>query len=282
MIEVSVVVPFYKNIGWLKTSLSSVLSQTFQNYEILVINDGSKEDLSFVNELDNHKRIKVITQKNGGPASARNRGIESAKGRYVAFLDSDDYWESEKLEKQIEFMKQNNYICSHHHYRMFYDDNTKPPRIIKVEKNINYINSFKSSHMQTSCVIVDRKFIIDNNIKFPLEKRFGQDFSFFIQIAKLTDINLLEECLGNFRIHGKNAGFRPSVQLKEKAYNYKHYILKDEYLSANLASRVVFGYKLCYYLTPIYNRLEKFSNSYKISEMLAGIFYSIPYLLIKT
>ena len=102
--EVSAVIPFYRNVGWLCEAVESVLAQDLGDVEIIVVNDGSPEDVSEL--LDRFGgRIRYFEKENGGAASARNAGLEQARGKYIAFLDSDDLWTPEKLSVQLKKMK---------------------------------------------------------------------------------------------------------------------------------------------------------------------------------
>ncbi len=98
---VSIVIPAYNAAQTIKTTVRSVFDQTVQDFEILIVDDGSKDKTIGVAESIGDSRIKVISQVNGGASSARNRGIKEAKGEYVAFLDADDLWMPNKLESQL-------------------------------------------------------------------------------------------------------------------------------------------------------------------------------------
>lgn len=98
---ISVIIPTYNNAQFIRDAIDSVLSQTYKNYEILVIDDGSTDNTKEIIEKYNGKRIKYIYQENKGLAAARNTGIKASTGELVAFLDSDDMWLPEKLERQI-------------------------------------------------------------------------------------------------------------------------------------------------------------------------------------
>ena len=103
---VSVVMPVYNVRAYIEQAVSSVLSQTYEDYELLIIDDESPDDsIAFVEGRFSDSRIKIIRQKNRGLAGARNTGIRSALGTFVAFLDSDDFWQINKLEKHIELME---------------------------------------------------------------------------------------------------------------------------------------------------------------------------------
>ena len=100
---VCVIIPAYNAAGFIRRAVDSVLAQTFQDFELLVVDDGSTDDTRTV--LASYgDRIRLLTKENGGPAAARNHGLRHAQGRYVAFLDSDDYWLPGKLEHQVRLL----------------------------------------------------------------------------------------------------------------------------------------------------------------------------------
>ena len=106
-----IIIPVYNAEKFIGKTIESVLSQTYENWEMLIMNDVSTDNsLAVVSEfVKKDKRIKIVnTEKNVGVVKGRNFLIELACGKYIAFLDSDDYWHSEKLEKQIKFMKEKN------------------------------------------------------------------------------------------------------------------------------------------------------------------------------
>lgn len=103
---VSVVIPAYNAAWCIRKALDSVLSQNFEDYELIVVNDGSRDDTAAVVSTYG-SRVRLIEKPNGGLSSARNAGIAAARGQYVAFLDADDYWLKGKLEKQVYLMQEN-------------------------------------------------------------------------------------------------------------------------------------------------------------------------------
>lgn len=130
---VSIIMPLFETEKYLQETIDSVLNQLYKNWELIIIDDCSN-DSSFKIALDNSKkdeRIKVYKQKNNrGAAEARNKGVKIAQGNYLAFLDSDDIWEKNKLDKQIHFMIENNvyFTCS---YYGKIDENSQSLKIIK-------------------------------------------------------------------------------------------------------------------------------------------------------
>jgi len=105
---VSVIIPVYNNVLYLGEAVESVLKQSYTNYEIIIVDDGSTEDIagSIQQYLDVNENIRYVRQENKGPGPARNAGIRMAKGKWIAFLDADDIWMPEKLEKQITFLRE--------------------------------------------------------------------------------------------------------------------------------------------------------------------------------
>jgi len=99
---VSIIIPAYNRAGFLKEAIKSVLAQTYKNIEVIVVDDGSTDNTPKLVKQFTDKRIIYLRQENKGASSARNKGIESARGNYIAFLDSDDIWLPQKIEKQLE------------------------------------------------------------------------------------------------------------------------------------------------------------------------------------
>lgn len=278
---VSVVIPFHCNKKWLIEALDSVVNQTYKNIEILVINDGSLENIDDI-LVKYGSKLKVIYKENGGPASARNLGIEKSTGKYVSFLDSDDIWMPNKLTKQINEMESKGYIWSQHSYRMFWENRAKT-KIINTEiysGNV-YRDCFISFKIQTSCVVVLRSILFEKNIRFPLKKRYGQDGDFYRQIAKHFPIGSVKGVLSGFRIRGTNAGFRAKVQINSKAKLWKE-IRGDHNILHILPGPVILAYKMSSILSVLLNFLnKKIINKEKYIEMLSKIMYMLPYSVFK-
>ena len=120
MAFVSVIIPYFKKKTFIERTLLSVLNQTFQDFEIILIYDDEiKKNLKLIKKIvGNNPKIKIIeNKKNLGAGLSRNKGIKNSSGSIIAFLDSDDYWVPERLEKQINFMKKNNYKFTFCNYK---------------------------------------------------------------------------------------------------------------------------------------------------------------------
>ncbi len=277
----SVVIPFYSGKTWLISAIESVLTQTYNNVEILVINDGSKEDIS--NLISKYRRkVHFINQNNGGPSKARNTGIQKSKGKYIAFLDSDDIWYPEKLKKQISYMEANKSAWSQHSYLMFWDNSRNEKIVETVQYQGNVLRDcYISLKIQTSTVVVRKDILEEYEIKFPEGKRYGQDMVFFRQLAEYSSLGYVEGVLSKFRIRGNNAGFRSEVQLANRAEVWRD-IRNNKKLVENLPWNVIMAYKLSEYNNQIvYKIIKKLSRVDRNNEGLYKLFYVLPYCLFK-
>ena len=123
---ISVIIPYFKKKEYITATLKSVLSQTYKNLEIIIIyDDKEKKDLKFIEGFINlDKRISlIINEKSLGAGLSRNIGISKSKGKYISFIDADDMWKKDKLELQIKFMKEKNYLISHTNYEIIDKEN---------------------------------------------------------------------------------------------------------------------------------------------------------------
>ena len=104
---VSIIMPAFNAAYFIQESIQSVLAQSFSDFELIVINDGSTDDTSALVQNVKDPRIILIEQENAGVAAARNNGIEVSRGKFIAFLDSDDLWSKTKIEKQVNLLTSN-------------------------------------------------------------------------------------------------------------------------------------------------------------------------------
>ena len=199
---VSIVLPVYNCEKFLEETIKTIQSQTYTNWEALFVNDCSKDKSAEIIKEASTKdsRIKLINLKeNSGAAIARNTGMEEAKGRYIAFLDSDDLWDKEKLEKQLKFIKEGNYAFTFTSYEFVTEDGTKTGKIVRVPNKINYKQALKNTTIFTSTVIFDAKTLGKELIKMPNVKR-GQDSATWWKVLKQIDYAYgIDEVLSFYR-----------------------------------------------------------------------------------
>ena len=180
---VSIITPAYNAVAYIAETIESVLAQTYTNWEMLIVNDCSKDNTAEIVEsyAKKDKRIKLINLKqNSGAAAARNTAIQNAKGRYIAFLDSDDLWKKEKLQKQIEFMQQNGYAFTCTSYEHFKDAKENIQNQVQIPNSLNYQQALKGNQIGCLTVMLDRKQI--QNIHFTKDKH--EDYILWLNILK--------------------------------------------------------------------------------------------------
>ncbi|MFS0725665.1 glycosyltransferase family 2 protein [Paenibacillus sp. 1P07SE] len=278
---VSVVIPYFSHVNWLIEALESVEKQDYDNLEVILVNDGSKDNLEcLLNEFKIN--ITYLFKENGGPSSARNLGMEKSKGKYIAFLDSDDIWLPNKLSTQISFMEKEGYVWSQHSYIMFWENNDRSKIIDTSIYNGNVFRScFISFKVQTSCFIVLKSAIDKNKIYFPLNRRYGQDGDFYRKLAERFPLGTINGVFSKFRIRGTNAGFRAKVQLSDKSLTWEN-IKTNQRVLKMLPFNVKMGYKIASIFSAIINKATNiFRLNEDLVEKISKAFYVIPYLLFK-
>lgn len=202
--KVSIIMPLYNSEKYIKESIESVVNQTYSDWELLICDDCSSDDsLKLVRELQKRFKkydIRVFELKeNKGVVFARNICLQQSRGRYIAFLDSDDIWKKEKLTHQINFMQQNSYYFTVTQYSKI-DGNSKDlNRIIDVETCYN-LKKLLLNGVGNSTVVYDSYGIGKPEIT-PIKKR--NDYLYWINILMKFDINIygIKQNLSSHRIH---------------------------------------------------------------------------------
>lgn len=183
---VSIIIPVYNASRFLEETINSIQEQTYSNWEAIFIDDCSSDNsYNLIKKYQKEdKRIKLIKNKtNSGTAVSRNNGIDHAEGDYLCFLDADDKWHPEKLEKQINFMQELNCEFSFTGYQ-FADEKCNPNgKIVSVPDKINYKQALKNTTIWTSTVMFDMNKLSKEDIRMPNIKR-GQDTATWWKVLK--------------------------------------------------------------------------------------------------
>ena len=198
---VSIITPSFNSSKYIKETVDSVLRQTYENWELIIVDDGSKDSsVNIIQDLTNtDTRIKgFYFDKNIGAAEARNVAIQQAKGKYIAFLDSNDLWELEKLEKQISFMQTEDIAFSFSTYQPMSEDGSKLYSIIHAPKIVTYSAYLKNTIIGCLTVVIDREKAGD--FEMP-NIRSSHDMALWLLIMKRGfDAYGLDENLARYRI----------------------------------------------------------------------------------
>ena len=187
MIQVSIIMPYYNAANYIKETVTAIISQTFEDWDLIIVDDCSPapetaEVLKEVSGMDSRIRI-LKTEMNGGAGVARNVGIKAATGRFLAFCDSDDWWYPTKLEEQIKFMENNQYpfTCS-----WYEDANEKlePYYTMKQAPKQSYKSMIAGCNVGTPGVMIDTQVL---GKKYMPALRRAEDWGLWMMYLKETD-----------------------------------------------------------------------------------------------
>jgi len=182
--KVDIIIPVYNSQKYISKTINSVFRQTYKNWKLIIIDDASTDDTKKILEKiykKNKNKKKIIILKNNinrGQAFSRNRGLKYSKSKFVTFLDSDDFWDKNKLKNQIKFMLRNNYDFTYTDYKIIKNNQIKK---IIVPDFYNYKRFIHNSSINTCSMIIKKKII--KNIYFK-NLRFSEDYFFKCQILR--------------------------------------------------------------------------------------------------
>ena len=194
---VSIITPTYNCGRFIGETIESVLKQTYENWEMIIVDDCSTDNTKEVVESYKDPRIKYLClDKNSGAAVARNKALQLAKGRWIAFLDSDDLWKPEKLERQIKFMKENGYGFSYHEYDEIDEDSKSLGVTISGKKKVGKWEMFACCWPGCLSVMWDAKKIGLIQIE---DIKKNNDSAMWLKAIKKEKCHLLKENLALYR-----------------------------------------------------------------------------------
>ncbi len=260
--KISVIIPTYNRGNLIQNTINSVLNQTFTDWELLVIDDGSTDNTKEIVQefIKKDSRVKYFYEENSGcPSGPRNLGVENAKGEYVAFLDSDDEWFPTKLEKQLDiFTNSKNPKLGVVACYLYIKDN-KTGKIVSKRDTYymgNILNKLlmDTSLMFTSSCIMTKLSILKEVGPFDSRFKVSEDVDMWLRISELGyEFDYVPEYLLNYLVHGSNIYFGNKNFDGEKefiVYIEKHLKLYLEHDST------VLGYY--YYITKQYKQSRKY------------------------
>jgi len=219
-IETSIITPIYNAELFLEGTLQSILEQTYTNWESILINDNSTDNSLKIAEkyakLD--PRFKIINLGTShGAAKARNIGIKAAQGRFIAFLDSDDLWDNDKLKKQINYMLVNKVGFTYTNYSQFGEAPNSDVNIY-APKKVNYSQLLKANYIGCLTVVYDTSE--QGKFYFPLTKK-RHDFALWLTMLKKFDYaHNVDKSLASYRVHGNSLSSN-----KKDAFQSYFYVL---------------------------------------------------------
>ena len=262
---VSIILPTYNRAHTLKKAIDSVLNQTYEDFELIIVDDGSTDNTyNLIKSINDHRIIYVKHEKNKGAAAARNTGIRLAKGRYIAFQDSDDEWYLQKLEKQIKIIESNKQTDIV--YSSFFLIKNGQKLLYPRKKNFKLEGNLRKTFSRHNVVALPTVLIKKECIQKAglFDERFPrfQDWEFFFRLSKYCNFKFIDEPL--VIAHVQNDGITSNSKfLIEGLYLFIEKY-KDELTKSSISA--------------LYRRLavEKFKNGLK-KEALFDIVKSIRF-----
>ena len=245
---VSIITPAFNSEKFIAETIQSVLAQTYQNWELLIVDDCSTDKTAEIISRFQDSRIKYFyNSTNKGSAVSRNIALQKASGRWIAFLDSDDLWHPEKLEKQIEFMRKNNYRFSYTNYCEI--DETSKERGILISGPEVITKKMMTAYCWPGCLTVmyDAEFL---GLMQTADIKINEEYALWIKISQKTNCYLLNENLAKYRRHKGSLTSKSYMKLVKW-----HYIMfrraEDKTVVASLFytfGNLIFGtYKKLFY-----------------------------------
>ena len=262
---VSVIIPTYNSACTITECINSVIGQTYENIEIVVVDDGSTDStVAIVRELSSlsAKKIRLIKQSNGGPSSARNKGIEAVAGSYIAFLDSDDMWYPDKIARQVDVLQKNRSAMLVGCLYSIGDKQVFSHYSSEVENRSLFQLLLKNCFI-TSAVMCRREVLF--HYTFNERQKYSEDYRLWLQLAaKGYTCVLQNEVLTkmNDKPMWGDTGLSAKLWLMEKGElsNYK-FLYDGDYISS-FCYLFVSSVSLCkYFRRVVLSQYRKISNS---------------------
>ena len=239
--KISIITPVYNCEKLIEKTIECVLNQTYKNWEWLLVDDCSPDDSAIIIKkyAKNDNRIKYFkSSENSGAAVARNKALAESTGRFVAYLDADDLWKNDKLEKQVKFMLENQYSFTCTDYEKITETGNSLNKIIKIPKKVDYNLFLRNTIIQTVGVMVDTKLTGKELLKMPNIRR-RQDAATWCQLLKNGhDCYECPENLSYYRVVTNSLSSNKFKAIKMNWYWYR----KIEKLSLWKACYCFIGY----------------------------------------
>lgn len=238
---VSVIMPSYNTADFIAGAIQSVINQTYGNWEMIIVDDCSTDDTDMVVSEFNDVRVKYLkNDKNQGAALSRNRALREAKGKWIAFLDSDDQWLPVKLERQLRFMIENGYKFSCTDYRVISAEDGQPLYVVTGPKVVNKRKLYNYCYMTTSTVIYDQNSI--GLIQIADIKKNNDYAMWFHIIRKSNCYRLLDVLTEYHKRENSISGGSKFKLIKHHYIMYRNALGKDKLLSVVCTlNNILFG-----------------------------------------
>ncbi|AFZ00461.1 glycosyltransferase family 2 protein [Calothrix sp. PCC 6303] len=233
MPKVSVIIPAHNAIKYLPKSLETVFEQTFKDWEVLIINDGSTDGIEkWASEITD-TRVTLIVQSHQGVSIARNHGISLSQGEYIAFLDADDLWEPTKLEKQVKYLDNHLHVGLVYTWTAFVDESAKATGRVSssnAEGKI-WLQLLENELIPCTSTVMIRRDCFDDVGMFESTLTHAEDLELWVRISKKYPVAVIKEVLTQYRQHGNN-----TTKSRDKMLQGLHKVIEKVFTSVTLES----------------------------------------------
>ena len=221
---VSIMMPAYNAAAYIQAAVESVLAQTYTHWELIVVNDGSTDATAAIVGVFRDARIRVFEQPNRGEAAARNRALLEARGEWLAFLDSDDQFLPEYLEKTLDFLKGRPDLDAVYTDGVYIDLNGKGFGKLSDQRRGPFEGSLLEPLIRASdvfgppiCVLLSRQVLLDHPTPFDERIVIGPDWDFFTRVAQYARFGYLDMTTCRYRVHQTNITVRTGEQKRRES-----------------------------------------------------------------
>ena len=236
MKNISIIIPYYKKKKYIKKTLDSINKQTYKNFEVLIVyDDECTKDLIYLKSLiKNKKNYRIFKNNfNMGAGYSRNIGIQKAKGKFIAFLDADDYWHKDKLYYQINMMLKKNYLITHTDYQIFNRNISLEKKKIRIAKTIDFNSLLFSCDIGLSTVMLKKSAL--KRCQFP-NLTTKEDFAFWLSFLKKNKCKIYP--VNKILLYWRNSPNSLSSHFHQKIKD--SYLLYKKYCKFNYFKSILF------------------------------------------
>ncbi|MEM9923939.1 MAG: glycosyltransferase [Cyanobacteria bacterium P01_D01_bin.50] len=277
MTKVSVIIPAYNAMIYLPKTVESVLKQTFTDFDVIIVNDGSSDNIEQWANTITDNRVKLVSQKNQGAAAARNTGIAHAKGEYIAFVDSDDLWEPSKLEKQVYCLDNNPDVGLVYVWVASIDAKGNDLGKLYSNHSEGYVweKMLQGNIVWSGSAAMVRRDCFEKLGVFDQNLRFAEDWEMWIRISRNYSFAAIKEPLVYYRHHPNNKSqhyikkidnFRLIIEKSFESVPFELLYLRNKSYSA---VNFLFAWKCIQNQAPDCNKAEYFrAQAFKHDPLL--------------
>lgn len=238
MPQVSIITPCYNSARFLEETIKSVLAQTFTDWEWIITDDQSSDNsVEIIKRFNDSRIILVEAEKNGGAGYARNLALEKAKGRYITFLDADDYWENNFLEEMVSFMKKENVELAYSNYARCNEQLESQISDFKADKIVTFNNLLKTCRLSLLSSMYDTQRV--GKFYFPKGSKREDHIMWLNLLKEIPEGKPLPQTMAKYRMHASSVSRNKTNIIKDQYLVYRDFmkfsILKSLYYTAHWA-----------------------------------------------